>query len=153
MGFRGGDADGRIAACTGLPDCSRAAMAVLVPSVQITLPDGEVSLWRFNKPNPVPVIRAADGVGTMAGYFAVPPPGRGQVYPATFCPAARSLSTAEIIPVEFGSDRRGVDVSLVPVSTVRVSGTVTGAVSAIANLPVRLLATGNESLGFGAKRR
>jgi hypothetical protein len=77
--------------------------AVQVPSIQITLPDGEVSLWRWIKPNPLPAIPLADGVATMAGYFAVPPPGRGQVYPATFCPAARSLSTAEVIVVEFAS--------------------------------------------------
>jgi hypothetical protein len=87
----------------------------------------------------------------MAGYFAVPPPGRGQVYPATFCPAARSLSTAEVIVVEFGDQRRAADVSVTPVSSVRVSGVITGPAAAIANLPVRLLASGSESLGFGGE--
>jgi hypothetical protein len=125
---------------------------VQVPSMQVTLPDGEVALYRSRPGSvPLPAIRAADGVGTMAGYFAVPPPGRGQVYPATFCPAARSLSTADVIAVDFGSQRSAVDVSLVPVSSVRVSGVVAGPAAAITNLPVRLLAAGNESLGFGGE--
>ncbi len=124
---------------------------VHVPSMQITLPDGEIALYRSRTPTPLPAIRAADGVGTMAGYFAVPPPSLGQVYPASFHPVARSLSTAVVITVDFGSQRSAVDVSLVPVSSVRVSGIVVGPPEAIANLPVRLLAAGNESLGVGGE--
>ena len=124
---------------------------VHVPSMQVTLPDGEVALHRSRTPIPLPAIRAADGLGTMAGYFPVPPPGRGQVYPASFHPVARSLSTAAVIVVDFGSQRSAVDVSLVPVSSVRVSGVVVGPMAAIANLPVRLLAAGNESLGVGGE--
>jgi hypothetical protein len=123
---------------------------VQVPSMQVTLPDGEVALYRWTKVDPLPAIRAADGLGAMAGYFAVPPSGRGQVYSATFYPAARSISTADVIAIDFGS-QQSADVSLVPVSSVRVSGIVVGAAAAIANLPVRLLAAGNELLGFGGE--
>jgi hypothetical protein len=122
---------------------------VFVPNIQITLADGQVALWRWTKVDPLPVVRAADGLGTMAASFAVPPPGHGQVYAATFCPAARSLSTADVVALDVGSDRRAVDVSLVPVSSVRVSGSVVGPADAVADLPVRLMAAGNESLGFG----
>jgi hypothetical protein len=122
---------------------------VFVPSMQITLPDRQVALIRWTQLDPLPTIRAADGSGTMAGYFAVAPPSHGQVYPPTFFPAARSLSTADVVALDVGSDRRAVDVSLVPVSSVRVSGVVVGPAEAVADLPVRLLAAGNESLGFG----
>jgi len=64
---------------------------------------------------------------------------------------ARSLSAATVITVDFGDQRGAVDLALVPVSSVRVSGVVVGPVAAIANLPVRLLAAGNESLGFGGE--
>jgi uncharacterized protein (DUF2141 family) len=124
--------------------------AVQVPSMQITLPRGEVALYRSKKPDPLPVIRAADGMGVMAGYLAVPA-GRGQVYPATFYPVARSVSAADVIDLDFGGQRSAADVSLVPVSSVRVSGIVVGPAAAIANLPVRLLAAGNELLGFGSE--
>ena len=124
--------------------------AVQVPSMQITLPRGQVALYQSNKPDPLPVIRAPDGMGVMAGYLAVPA-GRGQVYPATFYPMARSVSAADVIDLDFGGQRSAADVSLVPVSSVRVSGIVVGPAAAIANLPVRLLAVGNEQLGFGGE--
>lgn len=124
---------------------------VHVPSVQITLPSGEVALYRWTKVDPLPATRAADGVGTTMGYFAVPPPSSGQMYPASFYPAARSLSAATVVTVEFGSQRGAVDLSLAPVSSVRVSGVVVGPATAIANLPVRLLAIGNELLGIGGE--
>ena len=91
--------------------------AVQVPSMQITLPNGEVALYHSKKPDPLPVIRAADGLGVMAGYLAVPA-GRGQVYPATFYPVARSVSAADVIDLDFGGQRSAADVSLVPVSSV-----------------------------------
>src|SRR5579862_4883236 len=127
---------------------------VLIPSIQITLPDGEVALYTdtfTTKPNPLSAIRGSDGVATSVGFFAVPPSGHGHIYPATFTGAARSLSTADVIAVGFGTHRTAVDVSLIPVSSVRVSGIVSGPAVAISNLPVRLLAMGNESLGVGGE--
>ena len=123
--------------------------SVFVPSMQITLPGGQVALYRSLNVEPLPVIRAPDGIGTMAGFFAVAPSDHGQVYPGTFYPAARSLSTADVVTLDAGSDRRAVDISLAPVSSVRVSGVVAGPADAVADLPVRLLPAGNAALGFG----
>lgn len=125
---------------------------VLVPSIQVTLPDGEVSLYkRATSAMALPTMRGTDGLGTMVGHFAVAPPSAGVAYRTTFYPAASALPGADQIKLEFGEHRSGTDVTLQPVPTARVSGSVSGPPSAISNLPVRLLATGNESLGFGAE--
>ena len=59
---------------------------------------------------------------------AIPPPpvaGRLQVYPPTFHPSAYVVAQAATITLAAGDERAGVDVQLQPVSTARVSGTVT----------------------------
>jgi len=64
------------------------------------------------------------GLGTP-----IPPPpdgGRLLVYPATYYPAAAAVGEGTIVTVASGEERSGVDLQLVPVPTVRVSGTVTG---------------------------
>ena len=125
---------------------------VQVPSVQVTLPSGAVWLPQaMTKPVPLPAIANQDGSGTVVGSFPTPPEGQGEVYPATFAPSSRSLPMANVIAVEFGSDTRAVDLSLPLVPSVRVSGVVVGPATAIAGLPVRVLASGNESLGFGGE--
>lgn len=124
---------------------------IQVPSIQVTLPDGEVALYNTGTAEPLPAIRTAGGLGRVVGYFAVPPESSSHVYPATFYPSARSLNSASVIAVDFGDEQRATDISLVPSPSVSVSGTVIGPTSAVARVPVRLVAAGNESLGFGAE--
>jgi hypothetical protein len=125
---------------------------VQVPSVQVTLPSGAVWLpQKLTKTVPLPAIPNQDGSGTVVGTFPVPPEGHGEVYASTFAPSSRSLPMANVIAVDFGSDVRAVDVSLPLVPSVGVSGVVIGPTTAIAGLPVRLLASGNESMGFGGE--
>jgi len=87
----------------------------------------------------------------MAGHFAVAPPGTGLSYRTTFYPTSPTLPDADRIELAFGEHRSGNDLTLQPVETVRISGNVAGPPDAIAHLPVRLVANGNESLGFGGE--
>ena len=140
---------------------SKGRYLVQVPSIQITLPSGEVALYRppssantagAAAPNQtrdvLHVVRGPDGSGVVAGVFAdAPPDDKGSVYASVFHPAARSVDQAEPIALEFGADRTGVDIQMTPVPSVSVSGTVAGPADAVAGIPVRILPTGNELLG------
>lgn len=135
---------------------------VHVPSVQVTLPSGEPALYRRAAAPPGTaatgaqttsnVIRSADGTGMMVGHFPAPPPdGKGSAYPMVFHPSARSLDTAEVITLEFAEERAAVDVQMRPVSTVTISGIVSGAPESVGGVAVRLLPAGSESLGLGGE--
>ena len=128
------------------------AMSSKSRSIQITFPEGTSALNRVPSAGIVPVMRAPDGTGTMAGFFAVPPGTGGQVYPTTFHPAMQSVSSASAVTVNADDHPSGVDVllALVP-ERVRVSGVVVGPAEAVANLPVRLVIAGNESVGAGGE--
>lgn len=52
--------------------------------------------------------------------------GRLFVYPSTIYPAATSLAKANIITLRSGEDRTGIDITLRPVKTVSISGTLVG---------------------------
>ncbi|HUR20958.1 MAG TPA: carboxypeptidase-like regulatory domain-containing protein [Vicinamibacterales bacterium] len=123
-----------------------------VPSIQISLPAGEAALYRFpSMPvrNILHVVRGADDSGVIAGLFPSPPADeKGSVYPSVFHPAARSVDKAEPIALDFAEDRGGVDIEMVPVPSVQVSGSVAGPADVIAGIPVRLIAAGNEQLGL-----
>ena len=144
-----------IGARIALPVCSRAAMLWRCPACRSRkLPDGEVALYRWTKRRSAcRAIRAADGIGTVAGDFC------------GYCHRAR-LDSANVLSrsalgVRSRSDytrlRQSLNVaqptyrSKVPSSAVRVSGVVVGPAAAIADLPVRLLASSNELLGFGGE--
>jgi hypothetical protein len=122
-----------------------------VPSIQISLPSGEVALYRFpSMPvrNVLHVVRGPDDTGVIAGLFpSAPADERGSVYPPVFHPAARSVDKAEPIALDFAEDRSGVDIEMVPVPSVSVSGTVAGPADVIGGIPVRLIAAGNEQIG------
>ena len=139
---------------------SKGRYLVQVPSIQISLPSGEVALYRPPSttstagaaPNqtrePLHVMRGADGTAIVAGLFAdAPPDDKGSVYAAVFYPGARSVERAETIAIEPGSDRTGVDIQMTPVSSVSVAGSITGPADAVAGIPVRIMPTGNELLG------
>ena len=131
---------------------SKGRYLIHVPSIQINLPSGEVALYRFpSMPvrNVLHVVRGADDSGVIAGLFpSVPADDKGSVYPSVFHPAARSVDKAEPIALDFAEDRSGVDIDMVPVPSVSVSGTVAGPADVIAGVPVRLIASGNEQLGL-----
>ena len=78
-----------------------------------------------------------------------PTPASFQAYPPLFYPNASSASSATPIDLEGGDDRQNVDFELQPVSTVRISGRVTGPADATAGLVLRLLPEGSENLGQG----
>ena len=99
--------------------------------------------------NVLHVIRGADDSGVIAGLFpSAPADEKGSVYPSVFHPAARSVDKAEPIALTFAEDRTGVDIEMVPVPSVSVSGTVAGPADIVAGIPVRLIAAGNEQIGL-----
>jgi len=134
---------------------------VHVPNIQISLPSGEVALYRppnrgtagasLSTPaqDALPVLRGADGSGVVTGYFAVPPPDdKGSVYASVYYPASRTLTDADPITVNFSEQRVGVDVQMLPRPSVSVSGVVAGPAAAIAGIPVRIFAAGSELAGL-----
>jgi hypothetical protein len=123
-----------------------------VPSIQISLPSGEVALYRYPSvpvSNVLHVVRGPDDSGVITGLFpSAPADEKGSVYPSVFHPAARSVDKAEPIALTFGEDRTGVDIEMMPMPSVSVSGSVAGAAEIVAGIPVRILAAGNEPLGL-----
>jgi Carboxypeptidase regulatory-like domain len=80
---------------------------------------------------------------------AIPPPpiaGRLHVYPPTFHPSAYVVAQAATITLAAGDERAGVDVQLQPVSTARVSGTVTSPSGTPAGAMLRLVPAGAEGI-------
>lgn len=130
----------------------RGRYLIHVPSIQISLPSGEVALYRYPSmpvSNVLHVVRGADDSGVIAGLFPpAPADDKGSVYPSVFHAAARSLSDADPIALAFGDDRTGIDIEMRPVPSVSVSGTVAGPADNVAGIPVRILAAGNEPLGL-----
>jgi hypothetical protein len=125
---------------------------VHVPSIQISLPSGEVALYRY-PPMPVRnvlhVVRGVDDSGVIAGLFpSAPADDKGSVYPSVFHPAARSIDKAEPLALTFAEERSGVDIEMVPVPSVSVSGSVAGSPEIVAGMPVRLIPAGNEQIGL-----
>ena len=128
------------------------AYVIQVPSLQVTLPSGEIALYgapaqRATAGAAAPttrqvpdIIRSPDGVGVML----LP----GSAYQSMFHPAASVIGEAQVIEVGFGGAHQGADVSLRQVPTVMVSGRVVGPVDAVGGLPVRLVPIGHESLGL-----
>ena len=83
----------------------------------------------------------------------IPPPpvaGRMQIYPPTFYPSAAAPAQATTITVASGEERAGVDLQLVPVPTVRVSGTVMGPSGPAGMVTLRLVPAGREEVAADA---
>jgi hypothetical protein len=87
----------------------------------------------------------------VIGEYPVPPPSteNPRAYPVVFYPDARSAGAAMAVELAHGEERRAVDVTVRPVSAVRITGRVIGPREVIAGLVVRLLPAGSESLGVG----
>ncbi len=90
----------------------------------------------------------------VVGRYPIPPrsaDGRWLVYPMTFFPSAASPVDAVKVSLTPGENRSGVDLRIVPVPGIRVSGEVVGPRESYAGLTVRLMALGTEELGVGGE--
>jgi hypothetical protein len=86
----------------------------------------------------------------LGGFGSLPVAGgRGRAYPTTFHPGVASLADAAPVEIGAGQERTGIDLRLVPVPAVRVTGRVEGPGQAISGLTVRLVAAGAEAVGLG----
>jgi hypothetical protein len=90
----------------------------------------------------------------LIGNFATPPPpvnGRAQAYPITFFPGVTGPAGATSVELRVGEQHRGIDVTVQPVPTARISGKVDGPEDGIRSLVLRLLPAGLEELGPGGE--
>lgn len=95
-------------------------------------------------------VQVGDTVRQLGFQEPVPPvsddPGAPvYAYPTVFFPNATSASRATVIALESGQERDGVDLSLRPVHSLRVSGVVMGSEGPAANMPLRLMPAGDDS--------
>ena len=156
---------------SGLP---RGSYIVSVPSVQSAVPASTPSvtvsgttaeaLQRQEALTANQLLRGTVAANTMGidvgpsriivGNYATPPPvrGRAQAYPVLFYPNARSATRANPVDLAYGEERQGIDFVVQPVSTVRLSGRVTGPAGAAAGMVLRLLPDGSEDLGVGSEQ-
>lgn len=142
---------------------------VSFPSVQIAVPSDAppaallgmtpenfvAATERMGRPMALPEAVAVDAAtNAIVGTYAVSPlsrDGRMRVYPPTFYPGTRTIGDAALVDVQYGEERGGVDLVLLPEPTVRVSGRLVGPPEAVAGLTVRLLPKGSEGLGVGSE--
>ena len=68
------------------------------------------------------------------------------IYPTQFYPGVPSAARAATITLSSGQERAGIDFSLRPVKTFRVSGTLVGAEGPVPNAALRLAPAGEETL-------
>jgi hypothetical protein len=134
---------------------------VQVPSVQAAVPSGV----KLTQPEGGPgrggitaenldVMDVDDTSRLVIGRYPLPPPpqnGRQLAYPPAFYPSATAVAEATTIALKFGEEKSGVDVTLTPVASVRVSGYVDGQPQGPQTLTLRLLPAGLENAGFGAE--
>ncbi len=128
---------------------------VHVPSVQVGVSAAAAAApLSVLAASPEPTLEIDLATRLVLGRYPMPrpsPDGRLRVYAPTFFPGVRSLADAQTIDLERGEDRQGVDLRLLPVSAVLVSGTVVGPGEALTGLRLRLLAAGMEALGDGSE--
>lgn len=126
---------------------------IQVPSVRATVPSSTkfaVSPGRATDE----VMDIDDSTRLVIGRYPLPPPpagGRAMTYPVVFHPSSTTAAQAGVIDLKFADDRANIDLTLVPVPSVRISGVVEGPVEALKSLTLRLLPIGLENLGLGAE--
>ena len=137
---------------------------IMVPSVQSVVPGGTpaatvagMSAMRTalgGAAVPRTPAMDMDGSWLVIGRYATPPPlgDSHRVYPIAYPPGVRSLSESSPVELGAGEERRGIDVVLQPVRSVRIRGRVTGPADAVAGLVLRLMPRGTESLGEGSEQ-
>jgi hypothetical protein len=90
----------------------------------------------------------------VIGNFVTPPPptrGRANAYAMTFYPGVDKADLASPVDLALGEERTGIDLTIRPVSSVSVSGTVAGPNEAMAGLVLRLVPVALEGLSDGAE--
>lgn len=73
--------------------------------------------------------------------------GAAQAYRTVFFPSATSPVDASFVSLRSGEERSGVDFTLRPVITGRISGVVTGPKGAVGAIPIRLVPVGDRRAG------
>ena len=68
------------------------------------------------------------------------------VYPTIFYPSAQTSSQAIAVSVKPGEEKTGVDLQMMPVRAVKVAGTVLTPGGFASNVPIRLIAEGDDDL-------
>lgn len=68
------------------------------------------------------------------------------VYPTTFYPVAQTSSQASTVSVRAGEEKAGVDIQMLPVRAVKVAGNIVTPGGLASNVPIRLIAEGDEDL-------
>ncbi len=128
---------------------------VCAPNTHVSVPLSSVEAYRRSVASfmdmaiagSVPSPGAPDAiiVGTTlqrVGRPFTPPPPRSSgpvfVYPTTCFPDALATDVASAVSVSSGEERPGVDLQIVPVPTVSVSGLITGPEGSVGSLGVRL---------------
>ncbi len=92
-------------------------------------------------------MQVGSSVRDLPSDMPVPPPSSDSVYiyPSQFYPGVPSPARSTAIVLASGQERPGVDFTLTPVKTVRVSGTLLGPDGPVATAAIRLVATGDDS--------
>ena len=134
------------------PGLAAGRYIVQVPSVQATVPAGTTLFGSRSAPSDAIVIN--DTHRLVVSRYPLPPPpvnGRQMAYPVMFHRATSVLAEAEVIDLNYADDRSNIDITLAPVPTTRVTGTVIGPVESLVSLTLRMLPVGMENIGFGAE--
>ena len=123
---------------------------VLVPARQVVVSHAlarEVQAGRLHTPRDLAAalsteakaIQAGDSLIALDGSPMPPPPSAERLfYPPTFHPSALTIDLTVPLTIGAGEERGGIDLQLLPVPTLRVSGFVVGPDGAAAGIPVRL---------------
>ena len=128
---------------------------VCAPNTHVSVPLSSSEGYRQSAPSfvdmaisggvPTPGTADAVVVGTTVqrvGRPFTPPPPRSSgpvfVYPTTCFPGELSTDTAGVVSVVSGEERPGVDLQMVPLPTVSVSGVITGPEGYVGGLGIRL---------------
>jgi hypothetical protein len=97
---------------------------------------------------------ALDGTNLLViGNYPTPPSTAGapQAYPMMFYPGTSLVANAMAVDITGGDTREGIDVTIRPVPTARVSGRVVGDVAAASGMVLRLVGPGLDDLATGSE--
>jgi len=90
------------------------------------------------------LIQSSPVAGGLISPVIVREDGRPWVYPATYYPAARTISAATTVTVRSGETRTGVNIAVHPVPAVKVAGIVIGSAGPVPNMTVSFVPMGME---------
>ncbi len=122
------------------------AAAVGTPA-RTTSVGGTTSSALVPAPTP-PVIRGEDGVGSTL-FGAIGDGSSGRAFAGAFYPSARRIEDGTVLTLKAGERRAGIDVQLLLVSTVRVTGRLVGPADTVTRMTVRLVPSGDTALVAG----